>query len=95
MSLTDKIKQMAEYAKENKLLLLVSEVRYSMAGIPDEVTDEYISFPAGCIEVGSTGTLGEYPDEWEKNPYPKIVLRSSMCFVEFVKDPTNKPPEKK
>ena len=95
MSFVDKVKQMVEYAKEHKLLLLVSEIRYALAGIPDEITEEYISFPAGSIEIGSTGKLGEYPDEWEKNPYPKIVLRSSMCFVEFIKDPTQDPKRKK
>jgi hypothetical protein len=84
-----KVQEMVKYASENDLLLLVCETKYAIAGIPDGVTSEYISFPAKSIEVGSTGSLGrkEGPEEYEINPWPKIIRMDAVRFVEFVSPP--------
>ncbi len=87
-TIPEKLAQMALLAKTKGNLLLVSEIRYAIAGTPDIITDEYIHWPAGAaIEVGSTGKLGEKPEEFERNPGPKMVAMQSFCFAEEIKDP--------
>ncbi len=88
MNFVEKQQEIVQYAKDNGLLFLVSELRYAMAGIPDEITDTHISFAEGtCIEVGSVGNLGGEPDEYEVNPFPKVVAQSAVCFVECIVPP--------
>lgn len=85
--MTTKLLAMVQFAKDNKLLLLVSEIRYAIAGIPDEINDEYISFPANALEVASTGKLGEAIEEYEIQPWPKVISMKTFCFAEFVLPP--------
>jgi hypothetical protein len=87
-SIPQKLAEMALIAKTKGQVLMVSEIRYAIAGTPDIICDEYIHWPAGAaIEVGSTGKLGDTPEEFERNPGEKMVAMQSFCFAEFVKEP--------
>lgn len=86
--LAEKMKQMLAQAQAAGLLLLIYyEARWAIAGIPDEINEHCISFPAMSVEVGSTGTLGGEPAEWELNPYPKVIRWDAVRFFEMIPAP--------
>ena len=84
--IAQRVALMALAAKTKGKLLLVSEIRYAIAGMPTEINDDYIYWPE-CIEIGSTGKLGQRPEEYEHNPGPKLLTFNSFCFAEEIVDP--------
>ncbi len=89
------IANMALQAKTNGKLLLISEIRYAIAGIPTMINDDYIYWPPGTvIEIGSTGKLGQAPEEYEENPGPKLLSMHSFCFAEEILPPDGKKSKK-
>lgn len=84
--------QMATLARAQKKWLRVFDVRYATAGIPIEITDEDIYFPAdSTIEVIETGELSKPAANFEVLRFPKSVALQALIHMEISEpSPTGK-----
>lgn len=83
LSKMDRVKALAAEARASKLWIAVLDVRYITAGIPTEVTDEYIFF-AEPWELDSTGKLGSDEAKGEKG-LAKMLFWGALIHVELMK----------
>ena len=87
LSLRDRVKALAAEARAKKLWIAILDVRYITAGIPTEITDEYIYFDGGDggpWELDSTGKLGSDEAKGEKG-LAKMLLWGALIHVELMK----------
>lgn len=88
MKIRERLEEMATRARLKNVLISVLDARMITAGIPEEITDEYIYFGNETWEIGRTGTLGGDPVEAEKiAPGGKMILLSSVISVDFIRRP--------
>lgn len=83
LSKVDRVKAMAAQARATKQWVAVLDVRYITAGIPTEITDEYIYFEEPW-ELDSTGKLGSDEAKGEKG-LAKMLLWGALIHVELIK----------
>ena len=78
-----RVKAMAAQARASKLWIAVLDVRYITAGIPTEITDDYILFEEPW-ELDSTGKLGSDEAKGEKG-LTKMLFWGALIHVELMK----------
>ena len=84
MGLGQKIRDMSTKAQLEGRYISVLDVRYNTAGIPVEVTDQYVFF-AEAIEVLETGKYGGKPVKWERvAPGGRLVMLSAVIRVDYI-----------
>ncbi len=79
--LVAKLMVLAERAKAEGQIIRVTDVHHTVAGIPDEINEEYISFPAGSF-VGARWQM----EQGEYNPAKgeQIITMQSLCSIDIV-----------
>lgn len=85
MPMWERVRALVAQARAQKLWLGVMDVRYESAGIPTEVTEEYVLFGDGFCELDSTGQLGGDDAKGEHCTYPKLIPWSAVLHVELLK----------
>jgi hypothetical protein len=80
MKLHEKLKKDAQYAKDNKLLLVLHCKRETVVGSPAEITEEYVELSDGWM--GFQDVYGN-PIKPKGDKHYKTVLLSSLQSIEF------------
>lgn len=84
-TMIEKLYSMAAEARIAGHFIEVSEIRYTVCGIPTEITEDYIYFDE-AYEIESTGKLGSVPKA-EKCFGGKIVAMQAITMAGFIKKP--------
>lgn len=84
-SVADGIRKLALAAKLQGNWLRVFDIRYATAGTPTEITQEYVMFPPGSVEVLETGELSQPAQNTEVLGHERIVVINAVIQAEICK----------
>lgn len=76
--------RLSSNSNSHEVALFVGELRYFVAGFPTRITETYIEFPAGSIEVHETGKIGKQAEDVSVLPYPKLIRIDVLCWAEWI-----------
>jgi len=84
-TLANRIRALTQEAKLSggKEVVRVSDVKIITEGIPSEITDEYILFPAGSRDVCDTGDITGPAKSTEDIKYVCLITMNSIVRVEL------------
>jgi hypothetical protein len=80
-----KLQGLLKEAADKGLWVKITEIHRAVAGLPDEINEEYISFPAGCVVMRGTSVVG-LEDETQ-SAMPQMVFMQAVCSVELAMPP--------
>jgi hypothetical protein len=82
--LAERIRMYTLAAKAHgKQYVRISDVKIITEGIPSEITDEYVVFPAGSHDVVDTGDITGPAKTIEKIKYSCLITMNSIVRVEL------------
>lgn len=84
-SLAEILQAFAMQAKLTGNWVRVYDIRYATAGMPTKITNQYILFPPGAVEVLDTGELSGPAINTEKLAFPRVVAMHGIIQFEICK----------
>jgi hypothetical protein len=81
-SIAEALATLGTAARVSGKWLRVFDIRYATAGNPTKITQDYVMFPPGSIEVLETGQLSGPATNFEELGFPRMIATQAIIQAE-------------